>query len=343
MSFRRWLGLGALALACACDGEDAATSAGSTGDVEAPPGEKPRQEPPANVVGGFVVELPEQTLAPGEETFPCFIAPLELMGPSRVVGGGKVTVGKGMHHGNITGRPKTGEGFRACPEDDSPIAGEASDIVAGGAVLFGSTTQVEGTEWRTFPDGMGFPIGDDWEVVLRMHLLNPTSETVSVTPRYEWFTIDEASVTHLLGPFIWRLNGFEIEPHSELTVSADCVTPDGMFVVDMMPHMHKLGTEFKGSWLAGENEGDPFISSPGYNPDGLIASYEPALEIPKGGFSFGCSWNNTLDKTIVEGTGDDEMCMLFGYAYPYENSYSAFANANGACVIISLPDRPSSE
>jgi hypothetical protein len=111
------------------------------------------------VVGGFVAEMPPSTLAPGDETYPCMIIPLELEGPSRIVGGGSVTVGNGMHHGNITARPKTGEGVRPCPAEEGLLGGEAGDILKGGAVLFGSTTQFEGTEWRTFPDGMGFPIG----------------------------------------------------------------------------------------------------------------------------------------------------------------------------------------
>jgi hypothetical protein len=33
---------------------------------------------------------------------------------------------------------------------------------------------------------------------------------------------------------------------------------------------------------------------------------------PGDGFSFSCTWKNTFDKPIVEGVGDDEMCMMFG-------------------------------
>ncbi|MBK6512959.1 MAG: hypothetical protein IPM79_08090 [Polyangiaceae bacterium] len=138
-------------------GGGGAGGGGAGGDT--PNGDKPRQGPPANVVGGFVAEMPPSTLAPGDETYPCMIIPLELEGPSRIVGGGSVTVGNGMHHGNITARPKTGEGVRPCPAEEGLLGGEAGDILKGGAVLFGSTTQFEGTEWRTFPDGMGFPIG----------------------------------------------------------------------------------------------------------------------------------------------------------------------------------------
>ncbi len=334
--------LGVLALALVgCGGGDS-DDAGAGGGTSPPVGSKPKQGPPAFVVGGFSVELDPIVVPPGEERFPCIIAPLVLNGPSRVVGGGVVTVGKGMHHGNIVSRPKTGEGVRPCPDDGGLVGGEATDILAGGSVLFGSSTQFEGTEWRTFPEGMGFPIGDDSEIVFRMHYLNVTSEPIEVRPKYEWFTIDESKVTELLGPLIWRYAAFEIPPNGELTVSSDCTVAaaEPMHIVDMMPHMHALGTSFKTTLIGGELDGETILDSPGYNPDGLITSFDPAVVIQPGdGFRFSCSWKNTHDKPIVEGVGDNEMCMMFGYAYPYESSFSAFAAPGGGCAML-VPPKP---
>src|SRR5262249_36493198 len=158
-----------------------------------PIGHAPNAAPPSHVVGSFKISLPPITLAAGEEQEPCFIFPLTIDGPSRVVGGGKLTVGPGMHHGNITTRPKTGDGVRMCPPDQNPLfGGEAADIIMGGAVLFGSSTQITGTEWQSFPDGMGYKVRDGFEIVARMHYLNTSAEPVTVTPEYAWFTIDEA-------------------------------------------------------------------------------------------------------------------------------------------------------
>ncbi len=303
-------------------------------------GEKSREAPPAFVVGGFEAQMPEMTLQPGEETYPCMIVPLELVGPSHVVGGGFVETGPGMHHGNITARKRTGEGVRPCPADQGVLGGEADDVLHGGSVLFGSTTQLAGTEWRVFPDGMGYPIEDDAEIVLRMHYLNATAEPITLAPRYEWFTIDEAKVTHLLGPFIWQYENFHIPPHSELTVTADCPIPRPTFMVDLMPHMHKLATRFYASFYGGEHGGEIFLDTPGFNPDGLIRSFDPALDFTGAdGFTFSCTWNNTFDKEIVEGTGDNEMCMLFGYAYPYDAAFTALASPGGACLTVGLPPR----
>lgn len=286
--------------------------------------------------------MPDFTLAPGEERFPCWVFPLEVEGPSRIVGGGKLNTTAGLHHGNITTRAKTGEGVRPCEAmNNDVIGGEAADILSGGAVLFGSSTQLVGEEWQSFPDGMGYPITDGYEIVARMHYVNASPEQVTVAPRYEWFTIDESKVTHVLGPFAWTLTGWEIPPLSEFTAVGQCTVPDNMQLVNVMPHMHQLGTAFFGEYFGGERDGERWLDSVGYDPDGgVITQYTPAIELGQGdGMRFGCTWQNTHNETIVEGVGDNEMCILFGYAYPYDNTYSGQATANGGCAMV-LPPPP---
>lgn len=299
---------------------------------------RPLKEPPAHTVGGFAIDLPPVLLAPGQEMSPCYIFPLELEGPSHLVGGGSMHAVPGMHHGNITTRPKTGEGIRPCPEDEGGLGGEAGDVVKGGTVLFGSSTQIEVDEWQTFPEGMAFRIKDDFEIVARMHYLNASSKAVAVGPSYRWYTIDEASLKQELGPFIWVLTGFEIPPKSQLEYGTTCPVPEPMHVVNMMPHMHKLGVNMSAWFHGGALDGQNFLSSPGYDPErGVVVQYDPAIDLSQGtGFGFSCTWNNTYDKTIVEGQGDNEMCMMFGYAWPPEAAYSAKASSQ-ACIYVAPP------
>ena len=186
MARDRFWAAGALAVAATlagCGDETVPVSAPPEPGV--PVGHPPRRAPPAHAVGGFGIDVPEVTLMPGEEQQPCFIFPLDVTGPSRVVGGGSLTVGVGMHHGNITTRPKTGEGVRMCPDGSDGLSGEGEDILKGGAVLFGSSTQITGTEWQSFPDGMGFRLRDGFEIVARMHYLNVTGEALAVAPKYQ--------------------------------------------------------------------------------------------------------------------------------------------------------------
>ncbi len=332
----------ALAFLTACGGDEVTTSGSTSGDPPPPPqvdmGHPPRAEPPANIVGGFKIEIPPTTLAPGEEVTPCWIFPLDLMGPSHMVGGGSVTVGQGMHHGNITTRPKTGDGIRPCPANEPGIGGSEGDVFAGGTVLFGSSTQTQGTEWQSFPDGMAYHINDGQEIVARMHYLNVTPDSLTVAPVYEWYTVDESKVTQEISPFAWALRNFQIPPNSEYTAKAECDFPHGMHIVNVLPHMHAMGRLFTAGYLGGELDGKLFLDSRGYDPDnGVMVQYDKGIDLSQGdGATFSCTWKNSSDKVIVEGIGDNEMCILFGYAYPPEQAYTALATETG-CIYVAPP------
>ncbi len=301
------------------------------GPAKPPVGSKPKQGIPPNAVGGFSIQVPAMTLEPGEERTPCFVFPLELEGPSRFVAAASVTTTEGLHHGNLTSRPKTGEGIRSCDGENGAglLGGEAGDILAGGAVLFGSSTQLVGTEWRRFPEGQAYRIKDGFEIVARMHYLNTTTKALTVAPEYSWHTIPQSDVTQEIAPFIWVMRGFEIPPKSEYSMESECWLPEPMKIVDAMPHMHALGSRFFGSYVGGELDGQNFLNVEGFDEASDIFSYDPAVDLSQGnGFRFGCTWKNTFNKTIVEGIGDNEMCMMFGYSYPVTSAYNVVASSD---------------
>ncbi len=304
------------------------------------PGRPPLRTPPENAVGGFHIDLPARAMAPGEEVQTCYIFPMAIEGPSHIVGGATLTVGGGMHHGNITARIKTGEGFRECPAEpvNTQFGGEAFDVANGGAVLFGSSTQVVGQEWQSFPSGMGYRIRDDYEIVARMHYLNATSQPVTVAPRYQWYTISEQGLTQELAPFAWHMKNFTIPPLARQTVMADCLLPGPMHVVAAMPHMHRMGVEFAAGYSGGKRNGESWLSSKGYDPDqGVMLTYDPAIDLSQSdGAWFSCTWQNALDKPLSEGIGDNEMCILFGYAWPPATAFSALASPQ-SCLAAARP------
>jgi hypothetical protein len=235
----------------------------------------------------------------------------------------------------VVTRQKTGEGIRDCSGEESSTEAQALDVLHGGAVLFGSSTQLDGQEWQSFPAGMGYRIRDGFEIVARMHYLNASSQPVTVAPRYQWFTIDERTLVHELQPFAWNFSEFEIPPNSDLTVRGECLFTDAMHIVSVLPHMHKLGTSFQAGFLGGPLDGQPFLESPGYDPErGVIQQYDPSVDLGQGtGAWFSCSWHNTFDKPITYGLGDNEMCILFGYAWPPSASFTTLAKPNN-CVVI---------
>ena len=331
-----------LLIACGGGGAPAQThvdmAAGNGGAPPAVPvGQKPPEGPPAHTVGGFGITLPPVVLAAGEESYPCYLFPLEVMGPSRAVGAAVLRNSLGLHHGNITTVPSDGDdSVHPCPDDE--YGSEAIDVARGGAVLFGSSTQFRGSEeWQHFPDGMGYRIPDGQQIAAHMHYLNAATSPVTVSPVYEWFTIDESSLRQELTPFAFWMTHFQIPPYAITTVSADCTLPDPrMHIVTVLPHMHNLGRALFARFLGGPLDGTPFLSSPGYDPDnGVMLQYDPAVDLSQGdGFTFGCTWDNESGDTVVEGFGQNEMCILFGYSYPKQTAYSVIASAAGSCSAI---------
>jgi hypothetical protein len=339
-----------VALLLGCASAPTATQQSDAG-IDAPPaipvGQPPRKSKPANVVGGFSMTMPKVTLMPGEEKSYCFASPMNMTGPSFMVGGGVLRVGKGLHHGNVTTRKQRtttpGGPIVACgPDKTGALGGEGQDVVDGGSVLFGSTTQVSGEEWQSFPEGMAFRVKPGFEIAARMHYLNATKEPLEIQPVYEWFTVDESKVKTELSPFFWVYKDFSIAPHSKLTVKASCTLPSPMKIVTLMPHMHKLATGFTAGYVGGPLDGKNFLESKGYDPDrGLIMQWDPAVDTAQGeGISFSCSWENTLDKTVVEGIGDNEMCMAFGYGYPAGKVYTLVGNSGGSSICPAIAPPP---
>jgi hypothetical protein len=105
-----------------------------------------------------------------------------------------------------------------------------------------------------------------------------------------------------------------------------------------MPHMHRMGVEFNAGFSGGKRNGEAFLASKGYDPEqGVMVTYDPAIDLSHGdGAWFSCTWDNSLCKTLEEGIGDNEMCILFGYAYPPQNSFSMLASPQ-SCLASSRP------
>lgn len=315
-------------LACSSSGDSAPEPAGYLVT-------KHPDHAPANVVDEFSITVPSIHVMPGQELTPCVVFPLEIPAASNIIGGGKLETGPGMHHGNLTTRKKTGDGVRPCDKDDPSNQfglGEVLDVIEdGGAVLFGSSTQFEGTEWMTFPDGMGFPVQPGYEIVARLHYLNVTGAPIDVAPKYTWYVIDKTKVTQELAPFAWANTQFKIPPRSHHEASGECDIPEPMHVVTALPHMHELGREFRATFVGGPHDGENWLQSKGYDPhNGVMVRYDPAVDLSLAErMRFTCVWDNHFPEEIVWGIGKNEMCVLFGYAYPPENAYTISASRTG--------------
>lgn len=312
-----------------------------------PVGSGHRPEPPANTIGGFRITLPAMTLQPGQERFPCYALPIEVRGSSRLIGGAVLRDPIGVHHGNVTSRP-VGSGPKppAPPCDSRSGIGEVTDVQAGGVVLFGSSTQVDHDEWERFPDGMAYRLPRDQEAVFRMHYLNASPAPMTIAPTYEWFTVDEQTLTQELAPFAWKYGEFTIPAKSDFSVRAECDFRAPMHVVSVLPHMHRMGRAFTAGFVGGPLDGRNWLVSTGYDPErGVMQLFEPAVDLSQGlgtayTVSYSCVWRNDLEYDVHEGVGDNEMCVLFGYGYPPGAVFTVLSGDNWCQVLSSGSSKP---
>ena len=291
-----------------------------------------------NLIGEFSIQIPTATLQPGQESFPCYIFPLVIDGPSRFVGGAVVDTTPGLHHANIVTRKKQSDVMRKCTKAENQ-GSEAIDVVKGGSVLFASSTQHVGSEWQRFPDGMAFKVPDDQEIIARMHYINSTPMPLTLSPTYRWYLVDATKVTREIAPFAWNYGDINLPPLKVTTHTGDCTMPDAMHIVSLLPHMHRLGIEFAARYKGGPLDGKYFLRSKGYDPDnGVLLQSHPAIDLGQGdGATFSCTWDNTLNETLGFGVGNNEMCILFGYAWPPWAAFTADAKAGNCFTIAPVP------
>src|SRR3712207_9305185 len=55
-----------------------------------------------------------------------------------------------------------------------------------------NSTQIEGGETLSFPEGMGFPVDPTREIVTNIHYLNTRAEDQRIEVVYDFFTMSEA-------------------------------------------------------------------------------------------------------------------------------------------------------
>ncbi|MCS6914232.1 MAG: hypothetical protein RMK29_12715 [Myxococcales bacterium] len=281
-------------------------------------------EPPRS---GFRIVIPPRTLQPGEEQLYCVSWPFPAL-HNRVVYAGRLYTTRGLHHSNVFARPvdpsRGPNPYPSChPGADDPFR-DLPRIIPD--VLFGNSTQVEGTEALVFPEGLGYAVDTTGEIISSVHILNPTPAALRVEVAYDFFTMPREQLVEEVVPFQMSVNQFRIPPGTRRTVSTECDVFGGR-IVSLMMHTHRLAT---GTAVVQRREGAPDVliyEGGPYDTASDIRVYDPPLQLePFDRLRFSCDFHNTLDREVRFGLGDNEMCVLFGYLAPPQQQVLAFAD-----------------
>jgi hypothetical protein len=232
--------------------------------------------------------------------------------------------------------------YPSCEEGQSSVFGQISNLLAGNImdVLFANSTQIENGEQIVFDAGMAFEITtQDREVTTSIHWLNPSSDDVTSEIVYDYFTMPADQVTTPLVPFVFENQGFEVPARTVGEITTTCnITDQAGNLVSMMPHTHKRSRAFDVELLRADGSTESIFHDGAFDTESSITVF--AKPIPLAGFTqirHRCTVDNDLDRPIVWGVGEDEMCTLFGYMFPPRTQMLGYvAGADGSCLALNI-------
>ena len=201
------------------------------------------------------------------------------------------------------------------------------DAALKGGVLFAQSTQVV-RDLQKFSTGAAVRIPPWSRIIGATHLLNVYGEKRTTNLKMAIWTIPAADVTVKLSPFRLSYTDLAIPKGAKADYTGTCdfekaygdIAPDdaGPFALKLyyaLPHYHKLGRAFRLAYKGGAKDGETIFEQGAFNPDPFGHVFDPPIDLAQGqGVTFTCGYDNVLDKDVVWGIGDNEMCVMLGFA-----------------------------
>ncbi len=167
------------------------------------------------------------------------------------------------------------------------------------------------------PEGSGFEIPYNAQLLIQLHLLNTTGQALEGKAGLVMHTLDAEDAIPA-GIYGFGTQFVTLPPNQETTLTSDCTVPDDVEVFAAFPHMHTLGTSIR--FLTGPDEAsleeryrlDDW--SFGDQPIDLLPLHIEAGEMTR----VECVYNNVTDTEVTFGEStSDEMCYFTTFVTPY--------------------------
>lgn len=208
----------------------------------------------------------------------------------------------------------------ACDEIDFTELGAA----AWGGVLFAQSTQSR-TETQAFAAAAAVRVPAYSRIIATAHLLNASPRPIATGLRLKIRTVPPAQVQVPLAPF--RLTYFDLHlPKLQRSeVSSECnirksyepavEEPFRLQLYYVLPHFHALGEMFKLQLLGGPQDGRVLFELHDGVGEAHGRAFDPPVSLDQSnGFRFTCGFNNPRAQEVGWGNGDQEMCVMLGFA-----------------------------
>jgi hypothetical protein len=200
---------------------------------------------------------------------------------------------------------------------------EVASAVAG-TVIFAQSTQSQIEEQR-FVDGAVIKIPPRHKVVAGVHLLNPSARELTTDLRMSFGLVHPREVEVVLTPFRLSYLDLDIPPRSEAHFTTDCDLasiyeeaagkPFDLKLYWVLPHYHYLGNYFRVSVIGGPHDGEVIHGLDTFNAEANGKALDPPLDLTGArGLRMTCGYGNPRDESVGWGIGDQEMCVMLGFA-----------------------------
>ena len=260
----------------------------------------------------------------GQERSPCVSWTLNNEEPLYVE---KVTLSNNgaYHHSNWFVVPEDvypgDDGYWRCSSRDFDEVASALD----GTVLFAQSTQSRYEE-QVLGEGIVIKIPPRYKVVADVHLLNLSTRAVETDLRMSLEVIHPTAIQTIATPFRMVYTDLNIPPEQRSRFTGQCdlstafASQTGSDDVDMdlfwvLPHYHNLGDYFSLEVIGGPMDGQSLFELDGFNAEANGQAFNPPVPLSGAtGLRFTCGYNNPRSRRVGWGIGDQEMCVMLGFA-----------------------------
>jgi hypothetical protein len=171
------------------------------------------------------------------------------------------------------------------------------------------------------PDGVAMPLRSGGAYVLQVHMLNATEHTISVSGGYDLGLTDPNASFTRAGVYVMGSTQFQI-PAGAIGYAVDKTCnasdlPAGAALLNVFPHMHKLGVHVLIEHL-GQTSTSPIIDSPWlFDAQGVTPISPPMPLAAQDRIHLRCTYDNTTGAPVSFGEStSDEMCFGVFYYSP---------------------------
>ncbi|MCS6915135.1 MAG: hypothetical protein RMK29_13885 [Myxococcales bacterium] len=193
-----------------------------------------------------------------------------------------------------------------------------------GGVLFAQSTQARG-ETQRFQPGAVLRVPAWSRIIGNVHLLNASATPLTTGLRLRVHTVPPAMAQVKLSPLRLSYYDLRLPPRTRSEFGASCNVrrayedlrrePMRMKLHYALPHYHELGRRFRLSIAGGPRDGRLLFESSALL--GEPGGHTFAVPVDLGdadGLRFSCSYDNPRDTEVRWGIGDQEMCVMLGFA-----------------------------